>query len=334
MAVSTATAPTARWSQLRLRRSTHLRDLCAETSFTLAHLVQPIFVVEGLAGSEPIPGLDGNARLEPRCRARCDRRRRRRGRASLPAVRRAVATPASSVTAPSPRPWSPRSSAHSATRCTCGSTSACARAPTMGTARSREPKASIDLDATLEALAQMTAARRPMPARTASSPSDMMDGRTARLRAALDGGGHGARADHELQHEVREPVLRPVPDRRRLGAAVSATARALPDRRAIADATRLRSSVRCANEGADLLMVKPGMTSLDLIGPIREATGRLVGAYQVSGEYAGLVRARPRRASPTSTRRCSRPGTCSAAPAPPTSSPTAPAARGRWESPA
>ncbi len=36
----------------------------------------------------------------------------------------------------------------------------------------------------------------------------------------------------------------------------------------------IESSVRCANEGADLLMVKPGMTSLDLIAPIREATGR------------------------------------------------------------
>ena len=35
-------------------------------------------------------------------------------------------------------------------------------------------------------------------------------------------------------------------------------------------------------------MVKPGLTSLDLIGPIREATGGSVGAYQVSGEYAGL----------------------------------------------
>ena len=35
-------------------------------------------------------------------------------------------------------------------------------------------------------------------------------------------------------------------------------------------------------------MVKPGLTSLDLIAPIREATGKLVGAYQVSGEYAGL----------------------------------------------
>ena len=47
--------------------------------------------------------------------------------------------------------------------------------------------------------------------------------------------------------------------------------------------------MRCADEGADLLMVKPGMTSLDLIRPIAEATGKQVGAYQVSGEYAGLA---------------------------------------------
>ena len=47
-------------------------------------------------------------------------------------------------------------------------------------------------------------------------------------------------------------------------------------------------SKRCAEEGADLLMVKPGLTSLDLIAPINEATGLQVGAYQVSGEYAGL----------------------------------------------
>jgi porphobilinogen synthase len=49
------------------------------------------------------------------------------------------------------------------------------------------------------------------------------------------------------------------------------------------------SSVRCAEEGADLLMVKPGLTSLDLIGPIGERTGKPVGAYQVSGEYGGLL---------------------------------------------
>ena len=37
------------------------------------------------------------------------------------------------------------------------------------------------------------------------------------------------------------------------------------------------------------MMVKPGMTSLDLIRPINLQTGRQVGAYQVSGEYAGLA---------------------------------------------
>ena len=50
----------------------------------------------------------------------------------------------------------------------------------------------------------------------------------------------------------------------------------------------LRASTRCAEEGADLLMVKPGLYSLDLIQPINNLTGLMVGAYQVSGEYAGI----------------------------------------------
>ena len=90
MPVSTAAAPAARWSSLRLRQSAHLRDLCAETSFTTAHLVQPIFVVEGLAAAR----TDSRARRQlparPRRGARVHRRRRRRGRAALPAVRRAA----------------------------------------------------------------------------------------------------------------------------------------------------------------------------------------------------------------------------------------------------
>jgi|TARA_X000001036_G_scaffold61173_1_gene51313 porphobilinogen synthase len=49
------------------------------------------------------------------------------------------------------------------------------------------------------------------------------------------------------------------------------------------------SSIRYANEGADLLMVKPGLLSLDLIKPIIEKTKKQVGAYQVSGEYASLI---------------------------------------------
>src|SRR5436853_7928290 len=47
---------------MRLRASQHLRDLCAETEFNRAQLIQPFFVVEGLNQTEPIPGLRGNVR--------------------------------------------------------------------------------------------------------------------------------------------------------------------------------------------------------------------------------------------------------------------------------
>jgi porphobilinogen synthase len=50
----------------------------------------------------------------------------------------------------------------------------------------------------------------------------------------------------------------------------------------------IRASIRCAEEGADMLMVKPAMTSIDLIKDIKEKTNLMVGAYQVSGEYAGI----------------------------------------------
>jgi len=47
---------------MRLRGSQHLRDLCAETEFNRAQLIQPFFVVEGLNEAELIPGLRGNVR--------------------------------------------------------------------------------------------------------------------------------------------------------------------------------------------------------------------------------------------------------------------------------
>ena len=51
----------------------------------------------------------------------------------------------------------------------------------------------------------------------------------------------------------------------------------------------IKSSIKFSDEGADLLMVKPGLLSLDLIEPIALKTRKPVGAYQVSGEYSSLV---------------------------------------------
>ncbi len=58
--VLTRTRPA--WSRLRLRQSAYLRDLVAETTFSVAQLIQPIFIVEGMTGHEDIPGLGDNAR--------------------------------------------------------------------------------------------------------------------------------------------------------------------------------------------------------------------------------------------------------------------------------
>ena len=50
----------------------------------------------------------------------------------------------------------------------------------------------------------------------------------------------------------------------------------------------INRSIKYSNDGANELMVKPGMTSLDLIKPIKEATGKPCGAYQTSGEWLGI----------------------------------------------
>ena len=53
-------------------------------------------------------------------------------------------------------------------------------------------------------------------------------------------------------------------------------------------AKAIKSSISNAAQGANYLMVKPGMTSIDLIRDIKKETLLPTGAYQVSGEYASL----------------------------------------------
>jgi len=144
----------------------------------------------------------------------------------------------------------------------------------------------INLSATLAALGDMAVAAARAGA-DGVSPSDMMDGRTAYLRAALDEAGHHRVPIMSYSTKFASRFYGPF--RQAAGSAPQ-----FGDRRHYQIDVRSRrdaiaSSVRCASEGADLLMVKPGLTSLDLIQPIAEATGRAVGAYQVSGEYAGLL---------------------------------------------
>ena len=284
MPLAETTATAARWSQLRLRRSAHLRDLCAETSFTTAHLVQPLFVVEGLGKAEPIAGLDGNLRLTldgalDVVAADVAAGVRHFLLFAVPAAGSAAGYGAFQSTVVNTIKRTFGDAIHLwVDICLCSSTA-------DGHCAISHRNGQIDLDATLLALEQMTM-RVADAGADGVSPSDMMDGRTARLRRALDEGGHGAIPIMSYSTKFASKFYGPF-----RSAAASAPKHGTRehyqiDVRARTDA--IQSSVRCAEEGADLLMVKPGLTSLDLIAPIKDATRRLVGAYQVSGEYAAL----------------------------------------------
>ena len=281
MSVSTVTA--TRWSRLRLRQSAHLRDLCAETSFTTAHLIQPLFVVEDIEAPQAISGLDGNERLPlaaalDRIAADVDH-----------SVRHFLLFAVPSSTSRGARGYFTGRVVEAIKQrfgdriclwvdiCLCSSTEDghCA----INTA------GRIDLPATLEALSQI-ALRAADAGADGVSPSDMMDGRTAFLRQALDARGHGAVPIMSYSTKFASSFYGPFRDAAGSAPKHGSRAHYQIDVRSRTDA--LQSSIRCANEGADLLMVKPGLTSLDLIGPIREMTSLPVGAYQVSGEYASL----------------------------------------------
>ena len=274
------------WSRLRLRHSPQLRDLLAETTFSVAQLIQPVFVVEGLEGSDPIPGLGDTARHGLQSGLESIARDLDAG------VRHFLlfAVPGTKRERPQEFTHLARTVGAIKSRfgdglhlwvdiCLCSST-------THGHCAILDDEGGIDLDATLDALAREAVAVAEAGA-DGVSPSDMMDGRTARLRAALDDHGHGRIPVMSYSTKFASQFYGPF-------RAAADSSPQFGDRRHYQIDVRARrdaigSSIRCANEGADLLMVKPGLTSLDLIGPISEATSLPVGAYQVSGEYASLV---------------------------------------------
>ena len=125
----------------------------------------------------------------------------------------------------------------------------------------------------------------PKPGADIVAPSDMMDGRVAAIRAALDETGFSEHADHELRREVRFLVLRPVPRSRGIAAAVRRSPD-LSDGLAPTPEEALREVALDIEEGADIVMVKPALAYLDLIWRVKEKFGYPVAAYNVSGEYA------------------------------------------------
>ncbi len=281
-----STATHAPWSRLRLRRTPHLRDMLAETTFSVAQLIQPIFVVEGVDGSQPIDGLGDNHRHGSAAALDTVQRDLDAGvrHFLLFAVPSGKAARALRFTHLARTVGAIKSRFGDALHlwvdiCLCASTS-------HGHCALLDDAGEIDLGPTLDALGR-SAVEVAAEGADGVSPSDMMDGRTAHIRAALDAAGHARVPIMSYSTKFASHFYGPFRQAADSAPQFGNRRHYQIDIRARRDA--IASSVRCAAEGADLLMVKPGMTSIDLIGPIADVTRAPVGAYQVSGEYAGLV---------------------------------------------
>lgn len=141
----------------------------------------------------------------------------------------------------------------------------------------------VDNDATISLLAK-TALSQVEAGADMVAPSDMMDGRVAAIRQCLD--RHGYQGIPIMSYAVKYASAFYGPFRDAAGSAP-----AFGDRKSYQmDYHNSREAIKEAltdvEEGADIIMVKPAMSYLDIVSQVAEATNVPIAAYSVSGEYA------------------------------------------------
>lgn len=265
-----------------------------ETELTPSHLVYPIFVEAGLTGREPIEPMPGQFRLGLDA---VSEEARELGRLGIPAVL-LFGIPETKDEAGSSA-WQPHGVVQEAIRrmkdanpdlVTIGDVCLC-EYTTHGHCGVLAPDGSVDNDRTLPLLAQMAVSLAEAGC-DIIAPSDMMDGRVAAIRHALDSAGFEQVAILSYAAKFASAFYGPF-------RVAADSAPAFGDRRGYQmDPANVRMAIdevlTDVAEGADMVMVKPALPYLDVIRAVRERTELPLAAYNVSGEYAMLCAAAER----------------------------------------
>jgi len=143
----------------------------------------------------------------------------------------------------------------------------------------------VDNDPSLDLLAR-TAVSQASAGADVVAPSDMMDGRVAAIRRALDAAGFQQTPILSYASKFASAFYGPFRE-------AADSAPQFGDRKTYQmDGANLREALREISldleEGADMILMKPAMPYLDVIRAARELTSVPIGAYQVSGEYSML----------------------------------------------
>jgi len=271
----------------RLRRTAALRSLVRQTRLAAGQLVMPLFVVSGRNRVEPIASLPGHARLSVDRAVEKARELARLGVGGvllfgIPDRKDEEGSGAADASGPVPAALRALKDAElplvlAADVCMCEYTTH----GHCGVIVDGE----VDNDATLPLLAEAAVAYAEAGADIVG-PSGMMDGQVAALRAALDGAGHDATAIMAYASKAASAFYGPFRD-------AAGSTPAFGDRRGYQmDYANAREAMRemelDVREGADILMVKPALTSLDLLVRAQKRFDVPLAAYHVSGEVAML----------------------------------------------
>jgi porphobilinogen synthase len=274
----------------RMRQSPALRSLVSQNSLSPSDLIWPIFVMDGTDTETPIASMPGVTRKTVDRAVIAAREAHALG---IPAICIFPYTGMDARTEDCALAWSPENISNQAIRAIKDAVPDIA----IMTDIALDPynvnghdgfveNGEIVNDRTVEALVKMALAQAKAGA-DILGPSDMMDGRIAAIRAALESEHHQNVTILSYTAKYASSFYGPFRDAVGASSALTGDKKTYQMDPANSDEA-LRLVERDLMEGADMVMVKPGMPYLDICRRVKDTFGVPTFAYQVSGEYAML----------------------------------------------
>jgi porphobilinogen synthase len=281
----------------RLRRSDALRVLVRETALEPGDLIYPLFICPGKGVRNPIGSMPGvfNVSVDEAVREAEEAAKLGIGGLllfGLPEAKDEQGTGAwddNGIVQQALRALKQSAAAKKlvliADVCLCEYTSHGHCGVVVETRDGPDARFDVDNDPTLELLAR-TAVSQAKAGADVVAPSDMMDGRVAAIRHALDDTGFAQTPILSYASKFASAFYGPFRE-------AADSAPQFGDRRSYQmDGANSREAMReielDLEEGADMILMKPAMPYLDVVHAARERFGVPMGAYQVSGEYSML----------------------------------------------
>lgn len=286
--------PTMRFR--RLRQSPALRALVQQNTLTVADLIWPVFVREGHNVIEPIVSMPGVNRLSVDQVVKAAQDAVALG---IPAICLFPYTDVALKTKTCEEAWNPGNLTNRAIRAIKAAVpdiavmTDVALDPYNADGHDGLVRDGIILnDESVAALVRMALVQAEAGA-DILGPSDMMDGRIGAIRAALEAAGHHQVTIMSYSAKYASAFYGPFRDAVGASGALKGDKKTYQMNPANSDEA-LRLIERDLREGADMVMIKPGMPYLDICRRVKDTFGAPTFAYQVSGEYAMIMGAAER----------------------------------------